>query len=362
MIEGRYFPPNSAKALPARLWRLGDGLRLAIEGTSEILRPALASVTDPLGNVPRKATFADGGVFEAPAGADMHELLGDRRGFFARLARLELNARAVAVIAIATVGLLFAAYRFGIPLAASAAARVTPATVLEMMDRGTLEAVDKAMFSASGLDAANRGRVQRMFDELADKSGLKTPQLNLLFRKGGRIGANAFALPGGTIVITDELVQLAEKDDEIAGVLAHEIGHVEGRHSLNQIYRVLGIGFMIGVIGGDASQIVDEVIGQAVALQTLAYSRGFEADADRRSVELMVKAGRDPVAFVGLLDRIVGSRSSSKDGAKGGVKGTNWLSTHPGTADRRQSVSEIAKRLGWKQSFIGNRIPHHAIS
>lgn len=341
MIEGRYFPPGSAKAHAARLWSVGGALRLAVEGGAEVRHPALDNVTDPIGSVPRKATFTDGGVFEAPAGADLHEILGDRHGFFARLARLEVNAKAVAAVAVLTVATLFGVYRYGLPLAASGAAKITPVSVMAMMDRGSLEAVDKAMFAPTGLGAEDRGRVQRMFDELADKSGQKAPPLNLLFRKGGRIGANAFALPGGTIVVTDELVKLAEKDDEIAGVLAHEIGHVEGRHSLNQLYRILGIGFMIGVIGGDASQIVDEAIGQAVTLQTLAYSRGFEADADRRSVELMVKAGRDPLAFVGLLDRITG--------AKGASAGTNWLSTHPGTKDRRETVSAIARRLGWKQ-------------
>ena len=161
----------------------------------------------------------------------------------------------------------------------------------------------------------------------------------MLFRDGGALGANAFALPGGTIVITDQLIELAENDDEIAGVLAHEIAHVQNRHSLQQIYRVLGIGFMIGIIGGDSSQIIDDVVTQAAALQQLAYTREFEEDADRRSVEIMVAAGRDPTAFVDLLDRITGKARAERD--------TGWLSTHPGNRDRRKAVTDLARQLGW---------------
>ena len=175
-------------------------------------------------------------------------------------------------------------------------------------------------------------------------SGETSLPLKLLFRDGGRLGANAIALPGGTIILTDQLVALAEKDDEIAGVLAHEIGHVTGRHSLKQIYRVLGIGFMITIIGGDSGQIVEDVIAQAVAIESLSYSRNFEIDADRQSVAIMVEAGRDPMAFVDLLDRILGQ--SSKDAKD---TDTGWLSTHPGNADRRKEVAAYLESLAGEQ-------------
>jgi Zn-dependent protease with chaperone function len=60
--------------------------------------------------------------------------------------------------------------------------------------------------------------------------------MQLLFRDGGSVGANAFALPGGTVIATDQFIQLSENDDEIIAVLAHEIGHVRHQHSLRQIY------------------------------------------------------------------------------------------------------------------------------
>ena len=345
MIEGRYFLPGSSRSQPARLWGVSGDLRLAVEGDEQVLHPVLEQVSDRLANVPRKLTFADGTVFEAPPEADVDSFLDTHRNFFSRLSRLEADWRIAAVAAVLTLALLLSIYRYGLPLAASAAAAVTPPAVSTAMERGTLQAVERVFFSPTKLDEEDQTRLQSLFDELtglaAEKHGTGGPTLRLLMRDGGPVGANALALPGGTIIVTDQLVKLAESDDEIAGVIAHEIGHVTGRHSLKQVYRILGVGFMIGVIGGDSSQIVDDFVTQASALQTLSYSRGFEAEADADSVALMVEAGRDPTAFVDLLDRI------GKKAGRGSKK-TGWLSTHPGTDDRREAVEKLARELGWE--------------
>lgn len=344
MIEGRYFLPASSLARPARLWRAAGELRLAIEEDEEVLHPSLVRVSERLANVPRKFLFEDGSVFEAAPDADVDEFVGSHGHFFTRLSRLETSLGFAAIAAVVTVVLLLSIYRYGLPLAAAGAAAVTPPVVTQAMERGTLETVERIFFSDSRLDDSEKARVSGLFDELtalSRESGQSSANYHLLLRDGGKIGANALALPGGTIIVTDQLVKLAKSDDEIAGVIAHEIGHVTGRHSLKQIYRILGVGFMIGVIGGDSGQIVDDFVTQASALQTLAYTREFEADADARSVELMVRAGRDPTAFVDLLDRITAGGS--------GAKKTGWLSTHPGTADRRDAVTKHAVELGWEK-------------
>ena len=233
--------------------------------------------------------------------------------------------------------LLIGTFRYGLPAMANAAAAVTPKAVFSLIDAGALDTVDRVFFSESNLDQSRRQELTSIFEELIEVAGEESPPLNLLYRDGGRIGANAIALPGGTIILTDQLAALAEKDDEIAGVLAHEIGHVAERHSLRQIYRVLGVAFMVSVIGGDSGQIVEDVIAQAVAIESLSYSRKFESEADRYSVEVMLKAGRDPFAFVDLLDRVVGKHSGSASKAEG--EDTGWFSTHPGNQDRRRDVA-----------------------
>ena len=96
---------------------------------------------------------------------------------------------------------------------------------------------------------------------------------------------------------------------------------------------------MISLIGGDSGQVVEEVLGQAVLLESFSYTREFEISADAYSVKVMEKLGRDPLAFVGLLDRILEKHGLETDGE------TNWLDTHPSNKDRRENVEAMVERL-----------------
>jgi Zn-dependent protease with chaperone function len=173
------------------------------------------------------------------------------------------------------------------------------------------------------------------FDALAIAAGQPSGRLSLLFFDAPRIGPNAFALPGGTVIITDQLVKLSQSPDEVAGVLAHEIGHIEHRHSLRLIYQALGISFFISMVSGDPGSMIDSVIQQASALQTLSNSRDFEREADHDSVVLMQKIGRNSLAMLALLDRIV---------PKGSQGDVSFLSTHPGLQERRREVEQFLSK------------------
>ena len=337
MIEGRFFHPDSARSHAARLMRQAGVLRVEIEGQAGPASLRLASISDKLGSVPRKFTFDDGSVFEAVAGADVDAFMGSHHSVFSRLSRLEANGKLLVILVVITAGLLAAAYRWGIPALAHVAAAATPVGVVELIDATALQTIDGAVLKPSQLPETRQEAVRKLFSELSAISQQTAPALRLDFRDGGLIGANAFALPGGTILITDQLIQMAKSEDEIAGVLAHEIGHVQHRHSLQQIYRMLGISMIIATITGDASQIVDDVASQAALLQQLAYSREFEALADRRSAEIMVAAKRDPLAFVELLQRLnPKAENEAEDG---------WFSTHPTSGNRMQVVRDHVRAL-----------------
>ncbi len=346
-LEGRYFPRSSSGSVDAYLSGTPDSLEITL-ADDEAAQPVLfQSVTDRLGNVARKISFQDGSVFECSDNDAVDAFFDHGSSFFGRLTRAESSWKFVGFAAIATVAVLIGIYRYGLPAMASAAASVTPASISKLIDAGALDTVDRVLFSESSLEEDRKAELTTLFGKLVKTSGESSPPLRLLFRNGGRIGANAIALPGGTIILTDQLVALAEKDDEIAGVLAHEIGHVSGRHSLKQIYRVLGIGFMVTIIGGDSGQIVEDVIAQAVAIESLSYSRKFESEADRHSVSVMLEADRDPYAFVDLLDRVVGA--ATKDAKETATDDTGWLSTHPGNADRRRDVAAHVEAIKGKE-------------
>ena len=125
--------------------------------------------------------------------------------------------------------------------------------------------------------------------------------------------------------------------DMILGVLAHEIAHVELDHSLRSIYRSVGIAVLIMFIGGDIGAAAEDVLAQGSILLTLANSRRFEFDADRRSVELMHALGRDPLAVAGLF-RLLQAEFGAANGA-------GFLSTHPATGDRITEVEAYAAEI-----------------
>jgi predicted Zn-dependent protease len=146
---------------------------------------------------------------------------------------------------------------------------------------------------------------------------------------------NAFAMPGGRIVLSRGLISAAESPVEIAGVLAHEIGHVVRQHPEAQIVRAVGIQVLIAAITGGGSDTLGTIAGLAAILR---YSREAESEADGYAVSLMHRAAIDPeglkVFFVRLLKEE--KQSSGTLGKIGSV-----LSTHPGTEERIASIDPL---------------------
>lgn len=142
---------------------------------------------------------------------------------------------------------------------------------------------------------------------------------------------NAFAFPGGHIVINSGLLKRATSFDEIAGVLAHEIQHVEKRHSLDNLVRALGISsvieifkFSVGVNDGGLTQFVPALVG-------LSFSRSQEAEADRYGVALAKQAGFRPSGLIDFFDKIKDEENPL----------LRILSTHPLTQDRIDAVNSL---------------------
>jgi len=156
--------------------------------------------------------------------------------------------------------------------------------------------------------------------------------LEIMFRKGGRIGPNAFALPSGTIIFTDEMIHIAEHDDELLAVLSHEIGHIVHRHGMRTLIQDSIFGFVLLAITGDVSGSSELFLGLPVLLTELAYSRKFEKEADEYALITMRTHGIPPFRFASLMRRIENRRSSASGIASG--KWINYLSTHPLTEER----------------------------
>ena len=161
----------------------------------------------------------------------------------------------------------------------------------------------------------------------------------LVFRSMPKVGPNAFALPGGTVVVTDQLVRSFPETDVIAGVLGHEIAHVAEAHGLRQVYRSLGTYLLVALIVGDVGPILEDMLLEGGLLLSLSHSREHEREADRIGVMLAARAGYDPAAVARFFERMAAGKPAS---------GPSWLSTHPATGERVLEIRRLAEEIGRK--------------
>lgn len=152
---------------------------------------------------------------------------------------------------------------------------------------------------------------------------------------------NAFAVPGGHVVIHSGLILAAEKPEELLGVVAHEIAHVTERHSLRQMVGSAGLWVLFQSLFGDFSGLAGTVAEGGYQLLTLSFSREQELEADAAGFGTLVAAGVDPRGLGLFFDRI-----EQESAAAGGARldaALNFLSTHPVTAERKKRLeAEVA--------------------
>ncbi len=164
---------------------------------------------------------------------------------------------------------------------------------------------------------------------------------------------NAFALPGGFFFVNTGVIQNADNEAEMAGVMAHEIAHVAARHGTRQATRgqlvqYASIAPMI-LLGGMAGYGIYQGMGLLVPLGFLKFERGFEAEADMLGLEYIYKAGYDPGAFVDFFEKV-----QSQERRKPGTM-SKLFSSHPPTDDRiKASQANIQKYLKAKPEYVVN--------
>ncbi|HEY1095773.1 MAG TPA: M48 family metalloprotease [Alphaproteobacteria bacterium] len=161
---------------------------------------------------------------------------------------------------------------------------------------------------------------------------------------------NAFAMPGGYIYITRGLLSLAENEAQVAGVLAHELGHIQGRHSAQQYSQTalanIGVGLLGAAIGGTGGEMAGQAVGLGAQAGLMKYSRTHEFEADSLGIRYMQLAGYDPkeaARFLETLDRST-QFENKINGTGQGANAFSFLSSHPATPDRVQRAYTLASQ------------------
>lgn len=216
----------------------------------------------------------------------------------------------------------------GIPIVAKYLAKAMPNEIEFFLSKQGMNLLDHQFFGESELDPLRQRQIGDLFASMFEETEL-ADRLTLLFRKGNILGANAFALPSGTIVITDELVELSEHDEEIIALLAHEVGHIDQQHSIRMLLQSSGSAALFVVLTGDFGSAA--LLGASIpaVLVHNAYSREFETEADDYAYRFLDSQGIARHRFADILLRLEQEHGNGDGSAISG-----FLSSHPRTGDR----------------------------
>lgn len=153
---------------------------------------------------------------------------------------------------------------------------------------------------------------------------------------------NAFALPGGYFYVNTGLIELAQDEAELAGVMAHEIAHVAARHGTRSATRAQLVQFAsipLIFVGGWLGYGIQQAANFAIPMTMLKFSREFEKDADFLGVQYMYKAGYDPASMVQFFERLKAMQKKKKNAV------ARAFSSHPLTKDRIKAVQKTIDEL-----------------
>jgi len=175
-------------------------------------------------------------------------------------------------------------------------------------------------------DAAGQAAYAKLLKQLREAAGLNTDVQSTVLATEI---PNAFALPGGKVYLFSPLLAKAENPDELAGVLAHELGHLKHRDNMRGLIYNGGTSFLIGLLFGDVTGS-SALIFASRSLVTASHSREAEENADTITIDVMHRLGRSPKPMGELLYRVTG---------KEGGRSLSILASHPLTEDRLQRMS-----------------------
>jgi Zn-dependent protease with chaperone function len=343
-----YFDGLSARPRPARLswWGTDRDRRLRIHLLD---RDGPASVDVPWNEVqwperqrhgPRIAHLAPGGELHCHDHRAWDAFTREAGVEPSWVVRAQQNWPSTAAALAVLLGLLTAGYLWGLPRAAQSLVAITPPTVDQRVGELALASVADRWLKPSELPTADQARLREKFKDLVARSFASgtAPAYDLRFHKSS-IGPNAFALPGGMIVLTDELVKLVDgRDDVVLGVLAHELGHVRHRHGMRTLVQFTVLGAVTSIALGDFSTVL---AGAPALVGQMAYSRDFERQADAESARMLRAAGLSPEAMVVFFEKVAQWHKDKP--AQSGFDPGIAFSSHPADADRIAFFREAAK-------------------
>jgi beta-barrel assembly-enhancing protease len=342
-FQGTYFDGQSARPRPVTVHIEAGKMELTSDDSTffrEVVKYDIRE-TEWIGNAGILIHFGEGGK----------ELLDIRSDEFRRLFNKEfpqINEKRTSLEKYAGsgwqkaagftalfVGIVVLIYFFVIPMVADLSARYFPKSYEEtlgaMIYRNIIDDYQKG--TAKGnlkVDSAKTA----LLSELADRIDFKTEyKLKIVVLRNEE--KNAFAIPGGYIIVYSGIMKDMDDYPEMAGLLAHEVSHINKRHTLRSLFRSLSGYIFISLLFNDINGLTSVVLENADKIKTLSFSRSLEQEADLEGLDILVRNNIDPNGMVDLFKKL------SKNDLPNSME---FLSTHPVTRKRIDYISEKIKK------------------
>jgi len=351
-VQGYLYKGDSSQRHTAELVYSSTGnLSCFMEGHLAFASPiSEVTISDRIGNTPRFIHFPNQAKFESADNQSIDDIVktSSMQGFITpslvnRWAHsLESSYRVIAITLVTVILSSWAFVQYGLPHFSQELAMLLPAEVATKIGHGSLDLLDDSIMKDSELSEERQQALRQQFEQLKPKyTDADHIALEIVFRQSETIGANAFALPSGTILFTDDMVTLAESDQELQTIMLHEIGHVENRHSLQQLIQQSGLALFIILVTGDVSTTSSLILALPSLLLNAQFSQGMEIEADQYALERLKEHNLTGQHFAAIMKRLEASHSEKikhqeakpkSNQSSGNI--SDYFSSHPATQER----------------------------
>lgn len=340
-IEGQYFTPLSSKSSPSTLV-IEDGIiHVELNDGTSVDQLVVASIQGSM-----DINFKCGSYFKSnhdlPKEA-YQQLVGSARR---KIDWLEKFSATKAIVLGLILVFSVVLYKSAFSIAGALVVEFFPVSWELKIGENAYRTIKPIALSESDLSPELREKINRQAITIAHQAGIEQ-QVEVFVHQSDFFDANALAFPGGLIVVTDRLVEILSHD-EVMAVVAHELAHIEQRHSLKQAVEVIGASTIALLIFGASEGLIEEIVAVVVDGLLLENSREHEKEADLEAVRILTESGIDPVNLMTSLQKLViyycpdsgSSITSCEDDT------LSWLSTHPTGDERVAYLKEEIARLG----------------
>lgn len=310
-------------------------------------------VAEPYTHAPLILQFADGSHCEILDPQDKVSVLAQLNYQMSTIERWQANWKIALLAIVMVLGFFYTSYHFGGPWIAKLVVPMIPQSADNYLGDQAQKFLGSAYFTPTKTSDQEYTQIAMVFRRI--KPATTRIALNLEMRESEKIGPNALALPNGQIFVTDAMHALLSKEggklskageQELAGLLAHEIAHVELRHSMQNLVQTSLMTVLVGSVIGDFSSLAATAGSTVLGAQ---YSQEKESEADEYAIQILKSAGISPIHLAHLFEAME-NYNPEKNGKKKdklpawlGDPVEDFLSSHPPTKQRIQRFKQAAQ-------------------